>query len=76
MCSLVIIIVQGQGYHVVGHGNLFYKEANTSSPRHRKIRPCIEGCGVLFLSNDYPYPCINTGFVGTFCTESPWSRGS
>ena len=44
--------------------------------RHRKIRPCIEGCGVLFLSDDYPYPCINTGFVGTFCTGSPWSRGS
>ena len=43
--------------------------------RHRKLRPCIGRCGVLFLSNDYPFPCINTGFVGTFCTGSPWSRG-
>ena len=58
-----IIIVQGQGYYVVGHWNLFYTGAKIIILRHRKIRPCIAGCGVLFLSNDYPFPRINTGFL-------------
>lgn len=55
LCSLrsvyswAIIKMQGQGYHVVGHGNLFYTRAKVFILRHRKIRPCIAGCGVLFL---------------------------
>ena len=62
-------------HHVVGHWNLFYTKANTSSPRHRKIRPCIRRCGSYFCPTDYPFPRINTGFLGTYCIESPWSRG-
>ena len=67
--------MQGQGYYVVGHRNLFYTRAKVFILRHRKIRPCIVRCGVLFLSNDYPFPRINTGFLERTAQESPWSRG-
>ena len=68
--------MQGQGYYVVGHRNLFYTKANTSSPRHRKIRPCIEGCGSYFCPPDYPFPRINTGFLGTYCIEDHHGVGA
>ena len=32
--------------------------AITLSLRHRKIRPCISRCGVLFLSSGLSFPCL------------------
>lgn len=52
---------------VVRHWNLFYTKANTFILRHRKIRPCIRRCGSYFCPPDYPFPRINTGFLGTYC---------
>ena len=36
--------------------------AITLSLRHRKIRPCISRCGVLFLSSGLSFPCLIQGF--------------
>ena len=44
---------------------ILYRALSTSL-RHRKIRPCISRCGVLFLSSGLSFPCLIQGFSEHF----------